>query len=204
MSPVKFEEILKWMGPFIEKSFKRRPTTSPAERLIITLRYLATGDAQFTISSSYRVSPTTVSRIISETTQVLWHILCQKGFLSPPSKKEEWKQISQEFHQLWNFPNCLGAIDGKHVTIQAPSNSGSLYFNCKKSFSLVLLAICNAKYEFLLVDIGQARRKCDSGIYNNSELGRAIDENHQIFNFPADVFAVRPLSFRWMEIGLKQ
>lgn len=54
MSPVKFEEILKWIGPLITKSSKRRPTTSPAERLIITLCYLPTGHAQFTISSSYR------------------------------------------------------------------------------------------------------------------------------------------------------
>ena len=47
MSNEKFETILSWVAPLIAKSSKRRPTTSPAERLIITLRYLATGDAQF-------------------------------------------------------------------------------------------------------------------------------------------------------------
>jgi len=41
----------------------------------------------------------------------------------------------------------------------------------------VLLAVCNAKYEFTLVDIGQAGRNSDSGIYNSSSLGKAIDQN---------------------------
>ncbi|XP_057305243.1 uncharacterized protein LOC130642175 [Hydractinia symbiolongicarpus] len=50
---------------------------------------------------------------------------------------------------------------------------GSLFFSC----SIVLLAVCNAKYEFILVDIGEAGRKSDSGIYKNSPLGQAIDEN---------------------------
>ena len=33
----------------------------------VTLRYLATGDAHFTIAASYRMSPTSVERIVKET-----------------------------------------------------------------------------------------------------------------------------------------
>jgi len=121
MCPEGFENLLSWIAPSIVKSSKRRPTTSPAERLIITLRYLATGDAQFTIATSYRVSPTTITRIIRETTSVIWDVLCNKGYLLTPKSKVEWKKIANEFHELWNFPNCLGAIDGKHVIMQATS-----------------------------------------------------------------------------------
>ena len=66
--------------------------------------------------------------------------------------------------------------------MQAPSRSGSTYFNYKKSFSIVLLAICNAKYEFTLVDIGDAGRQSDGGVYSSSKLGRAIESN--ILDFP--------------------
>lgn len=55
-------------------------------------------------------------------------------------------EITQEFNRLWIFPNCLGA----------PSNSGSFYLNYKKSFSIVLLVVYNAKYEFALVDVGES------------------------------------------------
>ena len=80
-------------------------------------------------------------------------------------------EVENEFRE-----KCLGAINGKHIVIQAPRRSGSDYFNYKKTHSIVLLAVCNARYEFTLVDIGQAGRQSDGGVYKNSNLGCAIDQ----------------------------
>lgn len=48
-------------------------------------------------------------------------------------------------------------MDGKHIQIQAPPKSGNLYFNYKKTFTLVLMAVCDHKYKFILVDVGAFR-----------------------------------------------
>ena len=69
------------------------------------------------------------------------------------------------------FPHVIGAPDGKHIVIQAPYNAGSGYFIYKKTHSVVLLAICNANYEFILVDIGDSGRQNDGSAYANSHLG---------------------------------
>ncbi|XP_077494691.1 uncharacterized protein LOC144105445 [Amblyomma americanum] len=44
---------------------------------------------------------------------------------------DEWQEISIIFSKPRNFPNGLGAVDGKHVQIMAPPNSGSNYFKYK-------------------------------------------------------------------------
>lgn len=47
-----------------------------------------------------------------------------------------------------------GAIDGKHIVIQAHANGGSLYYNYKGTHSVVLMAVVDAMYHFILIDIG--------------------------------------------------
>ena len=128
MSPSILEELLSWIAPLISKSSRIRDVTGPSERLCITLWYLTSGDAQLSIESSFRVSPTTVSRIIQETCGVIWDELCRRGYLDVPDTEYKWKKIAKEFELRWNFPHCLKAIDGKHIVMQAPASSGSEYF----------------------------------------------------------------------------
>ena len=80
---------------------------------------------------------------------------------------------------MWNFPHCLGAIERKHIIIQAPPRSDSTFCSYKKSYSIALLAVCNANYEFTLFSIGEAGLQSDGGFYDNSKLGMAIDRNNK-------------------------
>ena len=60
------------------------------------------------------------------------------------------------------------------VQIQAPKNSGSMFYNYKKTFSLVLLAVCDAKYKFLAVDIGAYGRQSNGSAFKNSLFGKLL------------------------------
>lgn len=94
-----------------------------------------------------------------------------------PSSEDEWKQIAEEFTKKWQFPHCVGALDGKHIAILPPPNTGSLYFNYKHFFSIVLLALVDANYRFLYVDIGSYGRVSDGGVFNDSTLSQALAVN---------------------------
>ena len=37
--------------------------------------------------------------------------------MSLPDSKEKWLSVAKEFEEKWQFPNCVGAIDGKHVPL---------------------------------------------------------------------------------------
>lgn len=94
----------------------------------------------------------------------------------------KWNTVVSEFWEKWQFPHCLGALDGKHVTIQAPKLSGSLYWNYKHTYSIVLLALVDPCYNFIAVDVGAYGKNSDGGIFLNSNLGRALE--HGQLNVP--------------------
>lgn len=73
---------------------------------------------------------------------------------TPEPITSTWADVEKEFSSKWNFPNCIGAIDGKHVNIRAPPHSGSQIFNYNKHFSVVPLALVNANYKFTIIDTG--------------------------------------------------
>ena len=68
------------------------------------------------------------------------------------------------------MPLCIEAIDMKHIVMKKPAFSGSLRHNSKGFFSIVLLAICDACYNFTAIDVGQYGSKNDSAVLLNSKM----------------------------------
>ena len=80
-----------------------------------------------------------------------------------------------DFEELWNFLNRIGAIHCKHFCIQCPAGSGAKFNSYKEFFSLVLLAVCDARYCFNLTDIRQYGSNNDSGLLENSKLKKQFE-----------------------------
>lgn len=98
-------------------------------------------------------------------------------FLQIPRSEQEWLQISNGFNLKWNFPHCIGAIDGKHVQIEAPENSGSVYYNYHGTYSIVLMAIADADYRIRYADVGCQGRISDGGVFANTTFYKKLIKN---------------------------
>jgi hypothetical protein len=94
--------------------------------------------------------------------------------MMPAPTMEQWQKVEEGFSLKWNYPNCLGAIDGKYVVCEKPPNTGFLYFNYKEEFSTVLFALVDADYRFITVDDRAYGRNSDGGIFRSSKLGKGL------------------------------
>ena len=132
--------------------------------------FLATGDSFNTLALHFKLGVSTVQKIIMDICDAIWDSLAPTYL--PEPKKEDWKNITAGFYQRWNFPNCMGALDRKHVVVQSPVKSGSLYFNYEGTFSLNLMALVDANYKFTNIDIGDYRSNADGSVFKNCEFGK--------------------------------
>ncbi|KAG5870182.1 hypothetical protein JTB14_032474 [Gonioctena quinquepunctata] len=197
MDAATFSELLEMVTPFIQKiTTNMREAISPELRSLATMRYLISGASFGELKFQTAISAQTLGRIIVEIRDALVHVL--KRYSKIPASEREWKDVAQQFERRWNFSNCIRAIDGKHINIRKPPGSGSYYFNYKNSFSVVLMAVVNANYEFIMVDVGANGGGCspirnfisDSLVTNSIFLSlmikQTVKSNKQPYVFVAD------------------
>ena len=93
----RMEHSLSLVAPLITKRGKNfRKAIPPAQRLMLTLRFLASGDSQISLTYLFRMGKKTVSRIISEICEVLYEVPYNK-YVNASKNKEQWKKISDDF-----------------------------------------------------------------------------------------------------------
>jgi len=170
------------VGPLITKKTTLMRVPIPAElKLAITLRFLATGESYESLMYQFRVHSSTISKFIPVVCDEIFKTFKDR-FMHLPDTTDEWESLANKTQQVWQFPNCIGAADGKHVMIIHPVDSGSEFYNYKGFFSIVLLAIVDYDYKFIFVDVGCQGRISDGGVYRNSFFYRATQEN--LLNLP--------------------
>ncbi|XP_011859475.1 PREDICTED: uncharacterized protein LOC105556967 [Vollenhovia emeryi] len=135
MSTEMFEQLISIVGPLLEKQIVIRDPIPARTRLLVCLRYLASGDSMASIAYAFRIGKNTVSKIVSETCEILWNSL-HESVIPPPNEVISWLKIADEFEKKWNFPHCIGAIDGKYVIIQVSFCRIYLLFICEKCMKI--------------------------------------------------------------------
>lgn len=179
---------------------------------MIDFRFLAGGPFFERYSANnYRISQASSSKIVYETCRIIYEELSKTEFME--YTEDNWLTVADGFLEKWNMPNCVGAIDGKHIKIMRPSNAGSLYFNYKviikmklfanmygvsvshtlfvfifsqRYHSIILMAACDADYRFTFIDVGSPGSDGDVNVFSRSTLGSGILTGGNSLNFPPD------------------
>ena len=149
-------------------------------------RHLATGSSFASMSAPFHMARNTIAKHVYETCEKLWTVL--QPLEMPKPSEEDWKQKAKRFGDLWDYPFAVGALDGKHIALVNPANSGSMFYNYKGFPSIVLMALSDADSCFTLVDCGQYGRVCDAGVFQNSKIYHLLEGNQ--LNIPNGFFKI--------------
>lgn len=181
------EKLLHAVAPLIEKKDTvMRQAISARDRLSVTLRYLATGNSFQDLSYSVRIAPNTLAQLILETLKAIVQVLENRVF-NCPSNPVEWQVLAEKFNALWQFPHCIGSLDGKHINFRPQRKEGSIYRNYKGKDSIILLALVNAEYNFIFVDVGRNGRMHDASVFRESSLVTQLYSGRLNFPLPSSL-----------------
>ena len=152
---------------FSQETTFRKPVTVE-ERVAVTIWKLATNVEYRTLAIMFGLGRSTVAEIVVETCrEIAAHLLTE--YVKIPSG-DRLKEVVDGFETFWGFPQAVGAIDGSHIPIIRPEESGSDYYNRKGYYSILVQGLVDHRGIFLDVNIGWPGKVHDARVFINSSL----------------------------------
>ena len=135
MPPELFDESLERVTAAIERQYTKFRSALPPEAVSDSEASGHWGHS--TLSYAFRCSKAAICHMVPEVCKAIVEAYKDEVFAVPVTP-DEWRALAREFDDKWNMPHAVGALDGKHIAITKPPNTGSLYHNYKGFFSISL------------------------------------------------------------------
>ena len=179
-----FEYLLNRIRPSLERQSITEDAISPEFRLAVCLYRLGRGDYYYTISELTGLGTSTVCEIVIEVSQALVEHFWEDEVASHfPQNTDELKRKMEEMDKEWQFTYAFAAIDGCHISIKCPaggSESAKEYHNFKNFYSIVMMAMVDAKYRIIWASAGFAGNAHDSIIFQATDIYAEIARGHKL------------------------
>lgn len=137
--------------------------------LLISLWTLATPDSYRSISNLFDVPKSSVLMCLRRVCRASIASVC-KEIVRFPENEDDIKSNEDRFFNVRGLSRVLGAIDGCHIPIKAPSHEPAAYVNRKGFHSVVLQAVVDSRMFFLDCYAGWPGSVHDARVFRNSPL----------------------------------
>jgi hypothetical protein len=172
-----FSSLLQQLRPYLEKSDTNYRSAVPVDKRIACALYALGSSSELrTIGNLFGIGKSTAGEILHDFCSVLVDMFFYQ-FIKFPNTVAEIQETIDGFFNKCGYPLCLGALDGTHIAVKAPTGFECDYFNYKKHHSIIMLATVNADLIFTYVNVGAPGRCNDSSIYNNCTLSNVIQHS---------------------------
>ena len=171
-----FDRLVHDLRPFIQGQHTHwRSPIGVEKKVVVTLFKLMHGVPIPLVADRAALGKSTVHEILR---QVCTAISNQFGHLIAWPVGRRLMRVAEGFQAKQWFPNCIGAIDGSHIYVAAPTNTivAADHRNRNKSFSILLQGVVDSKCYFTSINTGPPGSLHDSAHFKSTELYRKVDE----------------------------
>ena len=171
-----FDRLVQDLRPFIQGQHTHwRQPIGVEKKVVVTLFKLMHGVCIPLVADKAAIGKSTVHEILR---QVCSAISIHFGHLVAWPTGRRLMRVATAFQSKQGLPNCIGAIDGSHIYISAPSNTivATDHRNHNKSFSILLQAVVDSKCYFTSINTGPPSSLHDSAHFKSTELYRKVEE----------------------------
>jgi len=166
--------ILRLIEPKIKSQTSRNNAVTPAQKLLMTLRYYATGSFIATCADFAGIHKTTGGKIIVQVSEALGAL--RSDFIRFPTTNAQIRQVRQDFFNIAKFPSCIGAIDCTHIKIRSlGGNDAEIFRNRKQFFSINVQTICDSHLNIQNIVARWPGSSHDANIFWNSSIKQRFD-----------------------------
>ncbi|KAJ8910340.1 hypothetical protein NQ315_004539 [Exocentrus adspersus] len=174
LNPSTFDNLLEKMHHIDERNFQKiggNPEVPLSKQLMITLWYLANNIESFRgIANRFGISISTAWLSVYKICIKLLVVNISYSIISFPNENK----CNFLINQMREKTGVVGAIDGSHIPIIAPTENAASYVNRKGFHSVLLQATCDSKKRFIDCYSGEAGSIHDACLFRRSELGNNL------------------------------
>lgn len=171
LSKANVQFIYSMIGAELEPVASRKNfTISALDKILITLRYLATGCFYLVAADFYGVSESSVCNIVPVVVQKIAAL--RERFIRMPVTDDEIESNRRNFFRVAGMPCIIGALDGTLVKIQEVGGAmNKTAFFCRKQlYAINVQIICDADGKFLDIVARWPGAIHDETVFLNSRI----------------------------------
>jgi len=170
-----FDRLVNDLRPFLQGQHTHwRAPIGVEKKIVVTLFKLMHGVSIPLVADKAALGKSTVGQILR---QVCSAISISLGHLIAWPVGRRLTRVVAGFQSKQRFPNCIGAVDGSHIYIAAPSNTivAADHRNRNKSFSILLQGVVDSKCYFTSINTGPPGSLHDSAHFKSTEMYRKTE-----------------------------
>ncbi|XP_071572649.1 putative nuclease HARBI1 [Temnothorax nylanderi] len=184
MKPSTFEYILNEIGDKLCRTSDGNEMIPANKQFLLSLWRFATPDSYRSIIERFGVGKATGVRAVRRVAKALCEL--SPRYITWPTENKI-QDIIYNFSRPSGFPNVIGAIDGSHINIPAPTENPEAYVNRKGRHSIHLQAVCDHARLFTHIYVGNVGSVHDARVFRLSSLQEYINDANK---FPNDTHII--------------